>query len=569
MAKQFSGLFGGPSQGDVRQLMRRENQARSRQAYTDVRGNIPAAVAARSRQNQMNAIGDMGHSVAGAMGLGDRRDPRLNEAVKRDADKAEIMEMIGKFQADDGKITPDEVKRGFAELLKRGYRDEAQKWLKMAGDMNTMTVNTAKAAAATKNATSNATNAVSNTLNSESNAVKASVVPQDANTRETLSNVAQQNANTNVEKLGVDKRRVKIKEDLIPSQKITANAKQLQAQSSSDMVGVARARVINDQKKIKNQTEQNAIEKSKVPALIMRAFAAKKQAEKPLTGSFKRSTGRIVSNWVDGKQVWKELYDITNQHTGEVENKETILDGKLTQQQYQTAATITALAGSKKEAEAKAVRKTEELKQKHRLEVINHKMGTDIEKDIKIREAGIRATTQTEFIRSANLASKRIPKLVELLELAKGFEGGGGQAALDTAARFFNVESLTKAQFRTRTQLYLVKNLKPIMGARPTDKDLEELKDALPNRFQTTESNVSMIRDMLKEARRIEKDGNYWAGGAFGADGEEIQPTMVGFFRLTQANKEAELQKIEEAKSAPAPAPAPAVSKATSWGDMS
>mgnify|MGYP003146472096 CR=1 FL=1 len=130
-------LFQGATPGDVQQLMRQERAKRIQDQFNTVAatGNVPAAVAARARQAQIEAIQGAGGGLLGAAGMR-REDPRLLKARKRETDKTEIMGILGQFRAEgsDGgpEITKSELKKGFALLMERGYPQEAQMFMKNA-----------------------------------------------------------------------------------------------------------------------------------------------------------------------------------------------------------------------------------------------------------------------------------------------------------------------------------------------------------------------------------------------------------------------------------------------------
>jgi len=132
MRQQFAGLFGGDTVGDVRSMMEAERQARIRQAGTDARGGgfLPSLVA-RARQQGIESLRGGIRSGFDLAGAGDMitEDPRLAKARKRETDKNEIIAELNKFVADDGMISEEEMKQGYALLMQRGYPEEARKFL--------------------------------------------------------------------------------------------------------------------------------------------------------------------------------------------------------------------------------------------------------------------------------------------------------------------------------------------------------------------------------------------------------------------------------------------------------
>ena len=128
------------------------------------------------------------------------------------------------------------------------------------------------------------------------------------------------------------------------------------------------------------------------------------------------------------------------------------------------------------------------------------------------KEVGkIQVETSTEYLKAGIDAKNALPKVKQLLELAKKIKGGGGAAAFADGARFFGVESMDRAQFRTQTQLMLVQMLKPLMDSRPTDKDLMELRAALAGPAQSTAANIDILTRFVKKFENESAAGDYFA----------------------------------------------------------
>jgi len=123
----------------------------------------------------------------------------------------------------------------------------------------------------------------------------------------------------------------------------------------------------------------------------------------------------------------------------------------------------------------------------------------------------IQIETSTEYLKAGIQAKNALPKVRQLLELAKKIKGGGGAAAFADGARFFGVESMDRAQFRTQTQLMLVQMLKPLMDSRPTDKDLMELRAALAGPAQSTAANIDILTRFVKKFESESAAGDYFA----------------------------------------------------------
>ena len=116
------------------------------------------------------------------------------------------------------------------------------------------------------------------------------------------------------------------------------------------------------------------------------------------------------------------------------------------------------------------------------------------------------------FIKAGNIAFQELPKMRELLELVNlgAFKQGGLAKNINAAKIFLGVEPKNQAEFRTKTQRYLVENLKRIMGAKPTDKDLEELAKALANLGQSPEANKAIIMDIINKFEKEKEAGIYF-----------------------------------------------------------
>ena len=131
----LSGLFGGSSELDVLDLMRREQEAKSVQARAFPTST--ASIAAAAQQEGKNALKKMFGGVAGGLGLDVAVDPRLAKARKTETDKREIMGILQEY-ATDG-FSEEEMRQGYALLMRKGYPEEARKFLadaKMMVDMD-------------------------------------------------------------------------------------------------------------------------------------------------------------------------------------------------------------------------------------------------------------------------------------------------------------------------------------------------------------------------------------------------------------------------------------------------
>ena len=137
-SKQFAGLFGGASPGDIRSLMEQENQGRVRQAFLDqtkAGGGPLAANAARYREQGLQGLDRMLGAGAGLMDMKVPQDPRMVKANKREADKTEILGILNGYLTDDDVIDEQEMQQGWSLLMSKGYQKEAKEFRAMAEGM--------------------------------------------------------------------------------------------------------------------------------------------------------------------------------------------------------------------------------------------------------------------------------------------------------------------------------------------------------------------------------------------------------------------------------------------------
>jgi hypothetical protein len=131
-----NGLFNTQNNAaQVMMLMEAERAKRIRDAGAGM-DPIVAAMA-RAQAGMRESVGDLARAGAGLFGMKMPQDPRLSQAMKRDKDRNEMMQMLQGFAA-DGNITEDEVKIGYTQLMRRGYMQEAREFLQQAASMGTM-----------------------------------------------------------------------------------------------------------------------------------------------------------------------------------------------------------------------------------------------------------------------------------------------------------------------------------------------------------------------------------------------------------------------------------------------
>lgn len=144
---QMQGLFTGPGVNDVYARQRQERDQKVRQAMADsagAGGNFYANLQAKANEQMSQALQGGVRGLLQGTDLAPAEDPRLAAARKREGDKTEIMAMLSGY-SDDGVITPDEMRLGYSELMRRGYPNEARQFLKDAQSEDLNAANTVKA----------------------------------------------------------------------------------------------------------------------------------------------------------------------------------------------------------------------------------------------------------------------------------------------------------------------------------------------------------------------------------------------------------------------------------------
>ena len=120
--------------GEIQRLMQLEQEKRIRDAGA---GFTTPLVRARAMagQGMQEAISGIGTGLTGLLGGEERirMDPRMQEAVKRDKDRKDLLAMYNNADIDgDGKVSLQEYRKLAKEFRARGYQAEAQEVLKEA-----------------------------------------------------------------------------------------------------------------------------------------------------------------------------------------------------------------------------------------------------------------------------------------------------------------------------------------------------------------------------------------------------------------------------------------------------
>jgi len=120
--------------GEIQRLMQLEQEKRIRDAGAGFTNPLVRA-RAMAGQGMQEAISGMGAGLTGLLG-GEgkiRMDPRMQEAMKRDKDRKDLLAMYNNADTDgDGKVSLQEYRTLAKEFRARGYQSEAQEVLKEA-----------------------------------------------------------------------------------------------------------------------------------------------------------------------------------------------------------------------------------------------------------------------------------------------------------------------------------------------------------------------------------------------------------------------------------------------------
>lgn len=131
-----NGLFN--TQNNAARVMLQMEAERAKRIRDAGSGMDPiVASMARAQQGMRESVGDLARAGSGLFGMKMPQDPRLSQAMKRDKDRNEMMQLLQGFAA-DGNITEDEAKIGYTQLMQRGYMQEAREFLKQAASMGAM-----------------------------------------------------------------------------------------------------------------------------------------------------------------------------------------------------------------------------------------------------------------------------------------------------------------------------------------------------------------------------------------------------------------------------------------------
>ena len=118
--------------GEIQRLMQLEQEKRIRDAGAGFSNPLVRA-RAMAGQGMQEAISGIGTGLTGLLGGQVRMDPRMQEALKRDKDRKELLAMYNNADTDgDNKISLQEYRELAKQFRARGYQAEAQEVLKEA-----------------------------------------------------------------------------------------------------------------------------------------------------------------------------------------------------------------------------------------------------------------------------------------------------------------------------------------------------------------------------------------------------------------------------------------------------
>jgi len=118
--------------GEIQRLMQLEQEKRIRDAGAGFTNPLVRA-RAMAGQGMQEAISGIGTGLTGLLGGQVRMDPRMQEALKRDKDRKDLLAMYNNADIDgDGKVSLQEYRKLAKEFRARGYQAEAQEVLKEA-----------------------------------------------------------------------------------------------------------------------------------------------------------------------------------------------------------------------------------------------------------------------------------------------------------------------------------------------------------------------------------------------------------------------------------------------------
>ena len=567
-----SGLFGGPTQGDVIDLMGREKQARIQQAMqAHAGGGYLPSLAAKARQEGIEALKQGFGGIAGSMGMPVREDPRLGKARKRETDRREITALLSGFSGAESEggeqITEQEMRRGFSELMSRGYTQEAQQFLSMAQSfgverraeikigMDKEKFTWSKVVASKQMSQKDKSLWLQGKLQKHNATIdwkKIGISEDDLEQRgeiafaklehqkfkdgKTIAETERANkAQETLRSRGYDitedgnviRREELDQKDLIDNAKLIDADKDFELRSDvHEFNKDYKFKVFGWQKKmdkIKEKLEKRGLtireENSRISLVRIETTAATAKRSQDITAAVTR----------EGHGVKKRGQDISAEVTREGHDvKEAIAAKKATALIEKAKVAASSNLGEAKFEGPIMKDKSGNLWQnvttKDNKQVWHQLSGAanvgaydpDGATIVNPSEMGkIQVQDSNSYVKSGLLAHGQISKVKGLLQLARKLKAttgtGGLRASLNEAKKYFGVEPKDEADFRTKTQLMLVKNLKRIMGARPTDKDLIELKDAMANLEQSPEANIQILTDFVLQLEKEIEGGNYFA----------------------------------------------------------
>ena len=110
----------------------KENQRINKMYMDALRVNPQVAAMLRANERAKRGLrGTVENVASSAFGIQPNLSPALAQAVQREKDLKEILSVLEDYRQSDGKMTADEVQKGWSLLMSKGYQDEAKEFRDM------------------------------------------------------------------------------------------------------------------------------------------------------------------------------------------------------------------------------------------------------------------------------------------------------------------------------------------------------------------------------------------------------------------------------------------------------
>ena len=110
----------------------KEDQRINKMYMDALRVNPQVAAMLRANERAKRGLrGTVENVASSAFGIQPNLSPALAQAVQREKDLKEILSVLEDYRQSDGKMTADEVQKGWSLLMSKGYQDEAKEFRDM------------------------------------------------------------------------------------------------------------------------------------------------------------------------------------------------------------------------------------------------------------------------------------------------------------------------------------------------------------------------------------------------------------------------------------------------------